>query len=107
MVTTVSAQPLLTPAQVEELFVRPVLTQSIAGRVCTGYVNFIWPRVVGLAGPRLGARSQPRVNSGQLMGGSSCQWCRRRRRELVMTLTELRAMAAAAIIGDNSQPKAG
>lgn len=35
MVTTVSAQPLLTPAQVEELFVRPVLTQSIAGRVCT------------------------------------------------------------------------
>ncbi len=72
-----------------------------------GYVNFIWPRVVGLAGPRLGARSQPRVNSGQLMGGSSCQWCRRRRRELVMTLTELRAMAAAAIIGDNSQPKAG
>ena len=72
-----------------------------------GYVNFIWPRVVGLAGPRLGARSQPRVNSGQLMGGGSSQWCRRRRRELVMTLTELRAMAAAAIIGDNSQPKAG
>ena len=72
-----------------------------------GYVNFIWPRVVGLAGPRLGARSQPRVNSGQLMGGGSCQWCRRRRRELVMTLTELRAMAAAAIIGDNSQPRAG
>lgn len=35
MVTTISAQPLLTPAQVEDLFVRPVLTQSIAGRVST------------------------------------------------------------------------
>ncbi|SJN44826.1 hypothetical protein [Luteococcus japonicus] len=39
-----------------------------AEHVVVGYVNFIWPRVVGLAGPRLGARSQPRVNSGQLMG---------------------------------------
>lgn len=35
MVTTTSAQPLLTPAQVESLFVQPMLAQSIAGRVCT------------------------------------------------------------------------
>ena len=64
-------------------------------------VAFWWPRV------EAAILSEARESHRDLAGvrGHSCRVLRRR--ALVMTLTEDRAMAAAAMMGESSSPKAG